>query len=313
MAIGGVWRIGFCFVTCIYSIRALQIYGDLQQLPEIEPQTQTDPSFDGLLPIKWVHVPKAGSSFLQNLLHIPGACPGLPADLEVPSLNINTRILDPSWKCNTSILDLQDLGSHASLDYFKPAGGFDETKGRYMTMMRQPEQRLLSELHWQNDHRVNMKINGHPLYGGPWSLENLTTGRSGTMTNILAGANSHYGNFRLDMPPPTRAVFEKAKIRLQTGFSFIGITDEWNLSMCLFNKMFNQKCHAFQFADSQPTFEAQKLHGAYDINELDGFRDTYDDELYDIGIRIFRANLEKYDVSESSCKSCMREAGMRIG
>merc|ERR1719277_1021130 len=76
---------------------------------------QVDSSFDGKLPIEWVHVPKAGGSFLNTLIHIPGACPGLPPDLYVSEksmgggpFDIHANFRDryqPEQACNASVWD----------------------------------------------------------------------------------------------------------------------------------------------------------------------------------------------------------------
>jgi len=129
-------------------------------------------------------------------------------------------------------------------------------------------------------------------------------------TKILARNESSTGLLDLDVPP-TRAEVEEAKVRLQTGFSFIGLTEEWNLSICLFNTMFNQKCQSLQFFNSRPTSESpSRSMSVYDVAELNGWTDPYDNELWDIAVKMFEEALKKYNVSESSCEPCWSDAGV---
>merc|ERR1719254_7702 len=97
----------------------------------------------------------------------------------------------------------------------------------------------------------------------------------GCTTKLLARASTEkcYGD------PPTSAEVQEAKTRLQTGFSFVGITDQWELSICLFSKMFNQTCRSEQFLNSRPT--NSKTSPTYDVAELEGLRDPYDGQIFD--------------------------------
>merc|ERR1712187_197094 len=44
-------------------------------------------------PIHWLHVPKSGSSLINALIHIPGACPGIPSDLDVNAETFGESLL----------------------------------------------------------------------------------------------------------------------------------------------------------------------------------------------------------------------------
>jgi len=260
---------------------------------------QNDSPLSDKFPIEWVHVPKTGSSFLKTLVLIPGVCQNVPEDIGEGYFNtasLMTVVLEEQWKCNTSRLDtsLARL-QHGGID-FKP--GFEAGKGRFMTMMRQPEQRLISQISYE----VAYGFVG--LKDMPFAEHAKL--KSGCVTKILTGSFatgtcSHERNL-------TTADVETAKIRLSTGFSFIGMTEQWDLSICLFNTMFKLRCRSEQFQNSRPTFGNNMT--LYDTALLNGYRDPYDTELFAIGTKIFQANLKKYNVSESSCESCWREAGL---
>ena len=45
----------------------------------------------------------------------------------------------------------------------------------------------------------------------------------------------------------TLEVAQEAAKRVREGFAFVGITEEWDLSACLFHEMFGGDCHAWDF------------------------------------------------------------------
>jgi hypothetical protein len=277
---------GFCLIELVCFNYALKIQTEGWQQPAIDPS---------LLPIEFVHVPKTGSSFINTLLHIPGACSNLPDDPQEIERQINAHfILPASWRCNASVVDTARGRLAHTVIARLPEGGFERGQGRFMMMMRQPEQRLLSANAYMPDSEVTLATIGDI---------------SGCVTKMLTATVD--GNRPcLDSPPPTRADVDLAKRRLQTGFSFIGMTDQWELSICLFNTMFNQECRAFQFHDSRPT-NGQQGKTDYDTSVLRGYTDPYDNEVFSVGRKIFEANLAKYNVSESSCQSCWSQAGLK--
>jgi len=270
-----------------------------------------DPSLEGVLPIEWVHIPKAGISFLNTLMNIPGVCPGFPKGLHIrsgPESDGMVEMLTEWWNtytppanCNKSALDTEENRlSHASLE-FSP--GYNAGKGRFMTFLRQPEQRMLSDLAYSDRKKLNPPNT---------PIETLIRQNESPVTKTLTQGfqlNGCEGGYPCQGRRPTSADVQEAKIRLSTGFSFVGITEQWDLSICLFNTMFNQACRPFQFRNAH--LNPEKKTQTYDTKALNGWRDPYDNELYELGVDIFEANLKKYNVSESSCEPCWREAGLK--
>jgi len=296
---------GLCMVGLLCSGGALKVRDDWRGEGQA---AQIDPSFEGLLPIEWVHVPKTGTSFINTLYHIPGVCPGLPSSAMVSDKsNIDGTLFKARYDlenmCNSSNIDLH-RGTHygiegethppfgplapvLGIDIREGGPGWSVGKGRFMMMMRQPERRFLSARHFAEETGLAQE------HAEP-----------GCVTKMLT--RSTYG---CRGSPVTRAEIDEAKIRVQTGFSFIGMTDKWNLSLCLFNTMFNQKCQAFQFFNTRPTSSSSESETESDATLLKDFRDP-DSELFPIGVAIFESNLKKYNVSEASCRTCWREAGV---
>lgn len=301
--------LGLCTVA-IRSVWALKTQG--QPAWQLSAET-IDPGLLGVTPIEWVHLPKSGTSFINSLIHIQGVCPGLPKDLRVSQerYGVTCNVLDHFFKfdnfttnCNAKAIDLlEGRLRHGDIETYPP-GGFEAAKGRFMTIMRQPEQRHISDFMAQsNQHDCHREVAPSPVTKKDILLH------EGLVTKLLT-RKMHEPMLPIqgmavyfDSAPPTRTEVETAKSRLRTGFSFIGITEQWNMSICLFNKMFKQPCRLMQFASA---------HGGalntYDTGFLDGWHDPYDTELYEVALEEFHANLKKYNVTEASCNLCMRDA-----
>jgi len=300
---------------------------------EIDPP-EVDSAFDGVLPILWLHVPKTGTSFLQTLASTPGACPNF-----IPDLRREYSILYDG-KCNNSVFDTEYFARSVHPGIEDLPGGFEAGRGRFMTFMRQPEQRFLSMVHYtehgRNADRVlkpGATLDGKKQLFAGWATKMLVRGGAtlvdrsdhdaGVIRELINFTTpawemngltawdkftQDYGGWMFPLSV-SRAESEEAKARLQTGFSFIGITDQWDLSICLFNTMFNQTCRASQFLNNRPT--NGKSQSSYDTGTLNGWRDPYDTELFDVATELFSMNLRKYNVSELSCRLCRREAGLQ--
>ena len=153
--------------------------------------------------------------------------------------------------------------------------------------------------------RTRRYLHYTPLWGGKevWagagkSLENFARDARGYQTHFIA---------------PT---LELAKQRMDEGFAFVGITDEWDLSICLFHATFGGKCLPSELHDMRPTnYEvnverATKVSGigvpaddpvgqAAALRQL--FKDPVDYEMYTHATRRFKADLTKHRVSVPMC------------
>lgn len=106
-------------------------------------------------------------------------------------------------------------------------------------------------------------------------------------------------------------------------FVFVGLTERWGLSMCLFRKMFGGHCLGSDFMNTRPADvpQASKLflqssalstEGEFHfkdwpVEELDGFVDKYDGQLYERVVKKFESLLETHGVSDGSCRPCFDE------
>mmetsp|Transcript_115011 Transcript_115011/g.245640 ORF Transcript_115011/g.245640 Transcript_115011/m.245640 type:complete len:145 (-) Transcript_115011:254-688(-) len=134
-----------------------------------------------------------------------------------------------------------------------PEGGFKSGKGHYMTFLRQPEQRMLSAWNFlfrpRHDFTVGLNDTSTKLYLSGWRVKKLT--RKGEYLGPVDWSWLYPNE-------ATRAEIEEAKIRLETGFSFIGISDQYDLSLSLFNKMYNQRAPLVSFTTHAPDSAAPR-------------------------------------------------------
>ena len=260
-----------------------------------------------LMPIAWVHVPKTGTSFANTFFGHPGICPHMPEGVvPIPGGLFFT------WMSEE--LDLGEMCPGGFSDTYRSVPGhdamgdaYDANIGHGLIMLRQPEQRLISNF--------NMAVSEVYMTSPPSLLEYAeemagyavkmltrtgTWGEDGQIPLADQEAASQYHFCSYCDEPVTQAETDLAVHRLQEGFGFIGITDEWALSVCLFHAMFGGECHEHSLANNRPGAERTDDE-LYDTSELHGFVDVADGALYEVGLRIFHSNLETYGVTDESC------------
>jgi len=268
---------------------------------ENSPDATSDPPAGK--PYRWMHVPKTGSSLVNALIHMPGVCPGIDSDYIVdrqhlgPFFSFNfsfecPRLCDASrFVCD--FFSNRHTGIGASYDALK-------STTRLVTMLRDPLQRTLSAYH---DTRFR--------HGG-WNLDEQKRNYRGAMTCQIMrdGYMDDVHELERLCHNLTKADALLAATRLREGFAFVGITEEWNLSMCLLHRKFGGDCFASDFEDSRPSAEGKSSSGRYNVSELNGFTDPVDGLLYNEARKIFFQELLEYNVSHESCMPCYKHAGI---
>jgi hypothetical protein len=92
---------------------------------------------------------------------------------------------------------------------------------------------------------------------------------------------------------------------LHEGFAFVGITDHWALSVCLFRVMFGGQCVASDLGNIRPGENSSSSY--YDTSELFGWVDDWDGPLYAEAALMFESALTVYGVDASSCNSMCQD------
>ena len=100
--------------------------------------------------------------------------------------------------------------------------------------------------------------------------------------------------------------------RLREGFAFVGLQEEWSLSICLFHAKFGGPCRNVEFLDTRPDNRRTNVTSSYDTAVLNGWVDEVDRPVYAEALKIFKDDLEKFGVSHESCRACYEEAGLDL-
>ena len=192
-----------------------------------------------------------------------------------------------------------------------------------MGMFRDPDQRILSGYH---DEANNFAAEGYGSYLIDMSrhvIEQTGGNCTGCLVRglpkrpLLDFARTWKGGMTYQLtaehqttaldphrPSVTRRDATEAARRVREGFAFVGLTEQWDLSICLFHKMFGGVCHPFEFEDMRPSYAGKKADQNYDTSQLHGWHDDIDDLVYDAALEVFRRNLILFNVSQETCQEC---------
>jgi hypothetical protein len=117
------------------------------------------------------------------------------------------------------------------------------------------------------------------------------------------------GSSAADCIPTAPSALPTARYRLREGFKFIGITDHWALSTCLFHVALGGRCLPVENVNTRPTAPASAKWAASKLSTIEtavqlrraGFYDPFDDQLFDDAQRRFHADLVKHQVTPREC------------
>mmetsp|Transcript_10180 Transcript_10180/g.22949 ORF Transcript_10180/g.22949 Transcript_10180/m.22949 type:complete len:363 (-) Transcript_10180:80-1168(-) len=281
------------------------------------PSGQIQPS----LPIAWLHIPKCGSSFLNAIVRIPGACPTLPHDIVISDMTFgpqNLKTFFDQYPDDEYCPDaLSTTGGHRGLG-LEPT--YERTwKGHAVTMLRQPEQRLLSA--WSDGAHswpaTPERLPPSNIFEFAKVVQGCTVkmltraGNSHDITDVFppnyGQLGPHWGGPCGSLPLPSPQEAKEAKLRLRDGFVFVGIQEEWEMSICLFHATFGGKCEHAEFEDNRKN---RKPNHTHDASILQGFTDPYDGDIYEFGKKLLHDRLKSRNLSVEACQPCFKDAGI---
>lgn len=252
-----------------------------------------------LRPVAWVHIPKAGSSFLNVLYHNQVLCPGTPKDAWLADGLEGGRVVPkfletypPDEYCPGSWSTTYPASSGRN---HVPIGSlYAANAGHFVVMLRQPEQRIISAYNYQ------LSVPAWML-GWTGSLRNFAETFQGSAVKMLARTKTSEAFYLIESSPPSVEEDNLAVQRLHDGFAFVGLTDEWELSVCLFHAMFGGECVIEELYDMRPGPNRSSEHELYDLSALEGFIDVHDGRLYAEAQIIFGSSSQRYGVTKSTC------------
>ena len=239
--------------------------------------------------IAWVHFPKCGSGFADTLLHHANA--SLPSSV-VGSVEV-TLTTHPLHSWFKGIFWEKDgkIGNHHAIT----SQGTASFHGRFFGMFREPASRSNS--------MYNYFINAR---SGNWIDERTYAERvAGSAVMMLAG--QRYGLDCLKLARSCKRATPNTELalrRLETEFAFIGLTNHWALSICLFHAMFGGPCLSHEFLNTRPTNHTKSAKPAASTasgNWLGNFVDRDDSALFSKAKARFCADVAKHRVTFERC------------
>jgi len=252
-------------------------------------ELQTGPSTHLRLPLAWVHTPKTGTSFVNALTSL--ACdPGWNYTITDGKDHMRMWIrskrglrgcrggFTASPDVERKTLEFRrSFGLNATLPkrwYPNPPlhlnfGPYADTQaGLGVIMLRQPEQRVLSGYYagqhgWSNSKKVGGVFQAKRSGLRAASALDYTMLLRGCQVRMLVRASKQCST---EQSPPTDEETDRA-IDVLRRFQFVGITEEWALSICLWHRMFAgrragpdgmpqawwRSCHPSHFINVRPT------------------------------------------------------------
>lgn len=260
------------------------------------------PFVKDLAPIYWLHVPKAGSSFETTLAHhVCGAA--VPSDFTTADPHLSSlkfkrveglrECYASQWEslpCATARWNAQ-CGQSSFLNfqsghYPLPSDFPDEDLRHVVAMFREPTQRAISG--WLHDRHDCVDAETPQDYAacvGACAARMLTGGGCG-------GGQA-----------PSEEDFEQAA-RRAAHLGFVGLTGEWDLTVCLFHAMHGGPCKPEEFFNARPG-DVKHDSSGYNVTQYlpDASRSpSFDDRLYARVEKIFWERIEKYGVSREQCE-----------
>lgn len=257
----------------------------------------------------WIHFPKAGTSFANTILHY--CCPGLAGDTAIPSFSSlsETQKLIYTGSLVELFLVEQNIGSDGKLSlssekcrrdsyrsdrqitsHFPVASNSANLSGA-VAMFRNPITRILSAFH-HNLHSFRMGPGSNrKMRNKVKSVEDFANwpGISGCQTKMMLGQFCGK-SFTKHVPDVPQEKIKEAVEKVKK-FSFVGLTEYWNLSICLFHAQFGGEISSTEFENSRMGVYTHTQSSTDDIKDV---KDSVDEVIYKEALRVFVQRLEKY-------------------
>jgi len=257
-------------------------------------------------PVAWFHIQKTGTSFANTLYHTPAICANMLADSYVSKAVGDYGTWDhEAWGREREMCPGGFSKSYRStLSFWLHEGLSRDTwtlnRGHFVTMLRQPEQRMLSDYY-----NKDIQPMRYPTGEGVWPYTSKTPSAR-EYAEVMAGCSvrqltidDYDPCYRVEYP--TREDVNLAINRLRQGFAFVGITDHWDRSICLFRTMFGGECNSLDLINTRPFNGTTADSDVYDASVLEGWTDDRDGQLYKEGVELFERSLSLYSVDDTSC------------
>jgi hypothetical protein len=188
--------------------------------------------------------------------------------------------------------------------------GWKAYKGHMFSMFREPGSLATSSINYFPKARKS-----------GYSLKEYSERVWGTTTSMLTGQTSD-GLQCLGNPTRNRCPWAKGKepdvaraIRRLDDFAFVGLTQEWSLSICLLHAQHGGKCRPVELANSRNTSsywlpeKVKKQAPAQRADPSNATYDPYDGELFKAVKRRFWSDVSKAGLSRRKCARTLEQQG----
>lgn len=256
------------------------------------PQTKHKALAGQLKELQWLHIPKTGTSFIATVWNY--ACGYGGAKQRRLDLNVDVNQGPHCGRC----YDFSLMERYPKQDYCKPgvlADNFSTTHvptslqimkssaEQTVGFFRKPSQRLISGFH-DGMHASGFANAEWSLLlamcrGGQAACYARFSGIAGCMARMLTGGScaESYAARNGEAFDSGRAHVAGA-IAALSQMSFVGLTEEWDESVCLFHVMFGGRLDPFELKNFHSHRSSNNF--LYDEGVLDGFVDEADEEVY---------------------------------
>lgn len=265
--------------------------------------------------LAWLHIPKCGTSaaklFSKVLKNSPCCVDAATGDILVTCI-----VAEPCKDVNT--MKASSLPSY----WPKPWSSHDAISndaaikfhGRFVGFFRDPLARAVSTL--RDFGREATMSQAAALQRTAGTQTRMLSGQAkGTECNSVAAltcqsqpACVNASAFCPANRPPANTTL--ALTRLARGFAFVGLTDAWPLSVCLFHRMHGGECTIDDLEDAHPTGDPTEpsVNPVFDDEATlyaasARFSDPDDDAIFSAAKDMFCTALRDYDVSHASCRA----------
>jgi len=271
-------------------------------------QRTVNPQLSTMRPVIWLHIPKCGTGLFLSFVRLPHLCDHdttFAEWTEARSPQLEAAYVKEHCPGSFSMPQVYDDKTQIHVTLMGDMSAYNNLYlGHTFSMFRQPEQRIISE--YLYDER-QLKSEIRKALFSDWTTKPSLLAYAHIAQGVSVKMITRFGSMSEWLPGPvTAAETQLAVSRVEEAFKYIGITDQWDLSMCLLHAMFGGKCVASDFANSRPG--PNNSADPYDTAGLEGFVDIHDGAVYAEAIRIFDERLATYQVSMASCNACFSEA-----
>ena len=253
-------------------------------------------------PLRWLHIPKAGTSFGTTVYHYlndlavarNASTWRLPEDARPFCDDGHKNRLD--GRCSAMMTELmlkyppkRYLGHDTLVDLrlagHDPLASASEARAA-VALFREPRARMISHYFWFEGEKERRENASNAAFGTAGAVHAYATQHLGCQTRMVLGQScwSH--------EPLNRSEVKAAQRRLED-FAFVGITDRYDESVCLFHAMAggSRGPVAVEFEDVRRDAAA---HTHDTSHLLTGLKDPYDGPLYEKAVAIFERNLARF-------------------